>query len=214
MTMRDVVIRNLDEAAIQRLERRAAANGWSLEEEIGFLLTEGIERMEQLMGDWKAFGKKLEALSGREVLQRQLISNCRREGLQPAERVKAIAALMQATGWNGAETAKRLGLSKGQVSKCSTLAGAPAWVLELLAGGQINLGVAYLIASEADVAKQAELRDAALNGASRDALAGRKKRERQPAGTGKGKQVRRITPALPAEKTGGAERSEGHRQRD
>src|SRR5262249_1230440 len=106
---------------------------------------------------------------------------------------KAIAALMQATGWNGAETAMRLGMSEGAVSKHSTIASAPAWILDLLASGHINLGVAYLIASEADAAKQAEMRDAALNGASRDAIAGKKKRERRPPSNGNGKHLSRVT---------------------
>jgi plasmid stability protein len=48
--MREIVIKNLDDAAIERLERRAAANGWSLEEEIHHILTEGVLFMEKAGG--------------------------------------------------------------------------------------------------------------------------------------------------------------------
>jgi ParB family chromosome partitioning protein len=132
-----------------------------------------------------------------EVRQRQWIANAQREDLTPAERVRAVAELMKATGWSGTETAKRLGMSEGQVSKYSTIANGPPWVLELLEAGKITFGVAYLIAAEADVAKQAEMRDAALNRVSRNAIAGMKKRELKPSPNGNGKHLGRVTCPLP-----------------
>jgi plasmid stability protein len=57
--MREIVIKNLDDAAIERLERRAAANGWSLEEEVWFLLTEGIKHMEELMSGLDLLAKNI-----------------------------------------------------------------------------------------------------------------------------------------------------------
>lgn len=48
--MREIVIKNLDAAAIERLERRADANGRTLEEEIRHILTEGVMYLEKVAG--------------------------------------------------------------------------------------------------------------------------------------------------------------------
>jgi hypothetical protein len=88
-------------------------------------------------------------------------------------------------------------MSEGQVSKYSTVASGPAWVVEMLADRKIRFRAAYAIASEPDPARQIELRDAALAGASCDALAGKKRREREPSSNGNGKHLGRVTCPLP-----------------
>lgn len=41
--MQEIIIKNLDDATIERLERQAAATGWSLEEQIRHMLANGLE---------------------------------------------------------------------------------------------------------------------------------------------------------------------------
>ncbi len=81
MTVRDILIKDLDAAAVQRLERRAAANGRSLEEEIRSLLTEGVERMESILGELEAFGNKLDQAEA-EMEQRHKENDARLDALR------------------------------------------------------------------------------------------------------------------------------------
>jgi ParB/RepB/Spo0J family partition protein len=136
-------------------------------------------------------------LSRGEVIQRQLIMNCQREGLSEFDQVMATLELIKATGWSGAEVARKTGWSESKVSKHTTVGSGPEWLLALLKEGKLPVSKAYLIASEPDAGRQQELLAAALAGASRDALAGRKKQDRQPSANGNGKHLVRVTCPLP-----------------
>lgn len=44
--MSEVVVSGLDDATFQRLQRRAEAHGWTVQEEVKYLLTRGLDALE------------------------------------------------------------------------------------------------------------------------------------------------------------------------
>jgi ParB/RepB/Spo0J family partition protein len=97
------------------------------------------------------------SLSEEDVLQRQLIANCIREGLLPIEQARAIRQLMDKWGCTAAEAGGRIGRSASTVSKLLSLLDANQDVQAKLAAGGIGLKAAYdLSRGQAPVADGAQ----------------------------------------------------------
>lgn len=46
--MTEITVSGLADSVVHRLQRRAEAHGWSLQEEVKYILTEGLDRLESL----------------------------------------------------------------------------------------------------------------------------------------------------------------------
>ena len=106
-------------------------------------------------------------LSGAEVVYRQIIVNCSREGLEPLEKAKAIRRLIQETRWSAAQTAVKLGISPGMMTKLLSLLNLPESVQQKVESGALPLTTAYAISRESDSESQRELANEAANGGLR-----------------------------------------------
>ncbi len=78
-----------------------------------------------------------EELNEAQILHRQWIANCQREELTPMEKARAIARLMDLTGWSATETAKRLSMSGANVSRLLALLSLPASIQKQVEEGVI-----------------------------------------------------------------------------
>jgi ParB family chromosome partitioning protein len=146
-------------------------------------------RAAKLLG-WKDVACIVEAEGG-NANQRMLIENCQREDLKPLEKARAIASLMEETGWSGAETAKRLGMSPAAVSKLTAILTLPADVQAKVEEGAISASAAYAL-TRADGSTLPQLAEKAANGASRDAIAGAVRRPRQAEAKSVGRVLCRL----------------------
>jgi ParB family chromosome partitioning protein len=136
-------------------------------------------------------------MTGGEVVQRQMIANCQREDLTPLEKSKAVAGLMEETGWNASQVAAKLGLSNATVTRLLALLTLPAEVQKRVASGEIAASAAYELARVEDAGEQAKLANQLASGRlTRDGLTGAMKasrNEKPPAG---GTQAARATAVL------------------
>jgi ParB family chromosome partitioning protein len=114
----------------------------------------------------KVFGE----LSDTDSMEWQLIENIQRENLALLDKAKGVVGLMEKTGWTGAATAKRLGMSPASVSKLAAILTLSPEVLAKVASGEICASAAYALTQAGD--KLPELAAQAANGASRDAITG------------------------------------------
>lgn len=114
-------------------------------------------------------------LSEAEIIELQLIENCAREDLNPAEKAKAYDRLMKATNRPAAEIARRVGTSPATVSKITSLLLLAPEILEHVQAGRIPYSTAYELAKIGDVAEQRRL--------AQEVLAGRLTRDRLVAET-------------------------------
>ncbi|GMV71845.1 MAG: hypothetical protein AMXMBFR77_16830 [Phycisphaerales bacterium] len=103
-------------------------------------------------------------LSEAEIIELQLIENCAREDLNPAEKAKAYDRLMKATNRPAAEIAKRVGTSPATVSKVMSLLLLAPEILEHVQAGRIPYSTAYELARIGDVAEQRRLAQEVLEG--------------------------------------------------
>jgi ParB family chromosome partitioning protein len=121
------------------------------------------------------------ALDAGQLVQRQLVANCQREGLTAMEEAQAVSRLMEETGWTASQVAARLGKSPATISRLLSLLGLPHEVRERVATGEIAASAAYAISRIDDPEKQREFAEKAAGKLlSRDALAGLTRR-RAPA---------------------------------
>jgi ParB family chromosome partitioning protein len=110
-----------------------------------------------------------------QVIRRQLIANCH-EDLKPMEKARAIARLMEVTGWSASEASKRLGTSNANVSRLLALLSLPAPIQKQVEDGVIPSSAAAELARVDDPAKQTELAQRIAGGhLTRDGLAGERK---------------------------------------
>jgi len=92
--MTDIVVTGLEAGDVERLERRAKAHGWALQEEIKYLLTRGLDALEhadKVLDEIKArregMGEKLTDLRDRtNTLKQRLIE----DGIRDAESFKEL----------------------------------------------------------------------------------------------------------------------------
>jgi len=132
-----------------------------------------------------------------EILHKQIISECQRESLSPAERAEAFERLMKATGWTASETSSRLGLSPATVSKHLAILKLPESIRAQIADGSIAASAAPELAAINDPAKQAELAQQLADGRlTRDGLAGARRAARSGAATSASGQTNRFTAVL------------------
>jgi ParB family chromosome partitioning protein len=103
-------------------------------------------------------------LSEAEIIELQLIENCAREDLNPAEKAKAYDRLMKATNRPAAEIARRVGTSPATVSKLTSLLLLAPEILEQVQEGRIPYSSAYVLATVGDVAEQHRLAREVLDG--------------------------------------------------
>jgi ParB family chromosome partitioning protein len=89
-------------------------------------------------------------------IERQLLLNCTRADLRPLERARAIARLIETTGWTAGETAGRLGLSPAVVSKSLTLLELPPEMQTAIDEGRVGLESAYHLARLEDPVERAQ----------------------------------------------------------
>ncbi len=106
-------------------------------------------------------------LSETEIVYRQIIVNCSREGLEPLEKAKAIRHLMQEARWSAAQTAVKLGISPGMMTKLLSLLNLPESVQQKVVSGALPLTTAYAISRESDPESQRKLANEASCGGLR-----------------------------------------------
>ena len=135
------------------------------------------------------------ALSQGEVIQRQLIANCQREGLSPCEQSDAISVLMEKTDWSQTQVGEHLGMSNATVTRLLALQVLPQSIREQVRAGKIAASAAYELARVGHSARQQELAGQLVSGKlTCDGLAGAMKASRkreQPA-----KSASRVTAKL------------------
>jgi len=103
-------------------------------------------------------------LSEAEIIELQLIENCAREDLNPAEKAKAYDRLMKATSRPAAEIARRVGTSPATVSKVTSLLLLAPEILEHVQAGRIPYSSAYELAKLGDATEQRRLAKEVLDG--------------------------------------------------
>lgn len=145
----------------------------------GFVIVDGERRYRaaQLLG-WTTLAVIIEdkQLDEAEVVQRQYISNCQREDLGPLEKARAMATLVERTGWKVGELASRLGISPGMVTRQLALLKLPVDIQNKVAVGKIPASAAYELSRVADDAERQRLAEELESGRlTRDALSGRMK---------------------------------------
>jgi len=136
-------------------------------------------------------------LSESEIIRRQLIPNCQRQDLTPAQRARAIDRLMKCTGWNASQAALKLATSNATVTRLLSLLSVPPEVLEMVEAGGLAASAAYEISKIGDPAKQLEAADKAVSGGmTRDAISGAVKSGRRSRPEATGQKVTRATARL------------------
>jgi ParB/RepB/Spo0J family partition protein len=120
-------------------------------------------------------------LGDTEITQRQIIANCQREDLTPLEKARALARLIDLTGWKVGELASRIGSSPAAVSRHLALLKLPEAIQASVAAGKIPASAAYELARLDNPEEQIRLASqVATGGLTRDQLAGRVKARRRP----------------------------------
>lgn len=100
-----------------------------------------------------------------ELVTLQLVVNTNRSDLTVMEKSRALARLMQETGWSAAQVSLELGKpSPAMISKLLALQVHPKWVQDLIDEGGIPLSSAYAIATVADASERERLFHEVLEG--------------------------------------------------
>jgi ParB family transcriptional regulator, chromosome partitioning protein len=130
------------------------------------------------------------------VVQRQYISNCHREDLTPLEKARAMATLVERTGWKVGELALRLGVSPAAVTRHLALLNLPPELQSKVATGKIAASAAYDLSRIEDPAEQQRCADDLEAGQlTRDGLSDRVKARAVAKGTGSTQANPRVKPA-------------------
>lgn len=126
----------------------------------------------KLLG-WKQIPAIIEErdLSEAEVIQRQLIANCHRKALKPAEFGQAVEDLIAATGWKLVDVRGVTGFSIASLSRHRPLATLPSTIRQQVDAGDIPANTAYHLARLTDPVEQEKLAEAVAAGElTRDAV--------------------------------------------
>lgn len=136
------------------------------------------------------------ALEETTVLERQMVTNCQREGLSPIEKARAIDELMKTAKLPASAVAERLGFSEATASRLLALLVLPEAMREAVHRGDVTASAAYEVAKVRNPKKRAKLEAAVLkHKLSREAVISRirkttkKKTQRRP-------RVSRLTVSL------------------
>lgn len=103
-------------------------------------------------------------LSENEVLYRQLVTNCQRQGLTPLEKARAIDRLIKSVGLSASQVAVKLGISPGTVSKLQALLELPEPLQQQVANGSLPLTTAYAVSRTPNSETQRQLAEQAASG--------------------------------------------------
>lgn len=148
-----------------------------------FVLIDGHRRTaaKRMLGHRTILGiVEAQSQQGAVSIQKALIANAQREGLTPLASARAIARLMQETGWNASETAGQLGFPPSKVTKLLAFLKLPKDLAEELSAKGAGASVAYQLARIEDPQKQARLAEQFLNGQlTRDGMGGAIRQERE-----------------------------------
>ncbi len=197
-----------DETALHELAQSMGAVGLLHpilveQQTAGFLLKDGHRRLlaAEKLG-WKEISALIsdKVLSKAETIHAQMICNCQHLDLQPLERAKALADLMEATGWNASQTAAAAGFSNASVTRSLAMLTLSPDLQDKIRSGDISASAAYTLACVKDPDERETLsREVIAGRLTRDAVVGQLKSRRRdnrkpstPAGTN------RVTAALGA----------------
>jgi ParB family chromosome partitioning protein len=129
-----------------------------------------------------------------ERIECQLTINCNRVDISAWARAVAIRRLMEQTGRNAKDTARRLGMSSTMVSNLLSLLALPEPIQQQLKAGKLQTGTACEIARVKDPAKQMALAGLAANGQlTRDAVSRTTKRRTSPRPAPRATRTKRCT---------------------
>lgn len=103
-------------------------------------------------------------LSDGDVWVRQIVENVQREDLTPTEKAKGIEGLMKATGANAAQTASKLGLTNGTVSKLLSILTLSEELQRQIDAGELPVSAAYELTKLDDPEAQKKLASEAASG--------------------------------------------------
>ncbi len=205
-TLRSDNIRDrIDEQAIQGLAESIQAVGQLYPVRVyrdgeGFIIIDGHRRAQakRLIGHRTIFA--IVESPGQQAaasIQKALIANAQREGLTPLASARAMARLMQETGWSAAETAAKLGFPQSKVTKLLAFLKLPHDLAEELSDKGAGASIAYQLARIEDPQKQAQMAQRFLGGQlTRDGLNGavRQERAERRIAEGSGKPRKAIVP--------------------
>jgi ParB family chromosome partitioning protein len=96
-------------------------------------------------------------LTDAEILQEQIIENLLREDLKPIEQAKAYKSLMDTQGWNGAQVAEALNVSKATISRVLALLKLPDDIQDQIEQGAIPATAGYELTKLPTDAAQREM---------------------------------------------------------
>jgi ParB family chromosome partitioning protein len=100
-----------------------------------------------------------ETLGETEVTLQQLISSLHQQALQPLEKSRAFARLIELTNSTASEVAKRLGISPATITRHVSLLDLPVAIQDQIAQNRLPASSAYKLSQIKDSAKHAELAD-------------------------------------------------------
>lgn len=132
-------------------------------------------------------------LSEGEVLYRQLVTNCQRQGLTPLEKARAIDRLIKIVRLSASQVAVKLGMSPGMVSKLLALLELPEPVQVQVANGSLPLTTAYAVSRAPDAESQRHLADQAASGELRRDDVAKRAKARSPARRSAGRRRQRAS---------------------
>jgi ParB family chromosome partitioning protein len=167
----------------------------SLDGERYSLLTGGRRVCAARKAGWTTIAAIVEKadLSKSDILVRQLIENVQREDLKPLEKAKAIDLLMKESGWNASQTATKLGLANGTVTKLLALLSLPEQIQEKIRAGELPATAAYELTHVNGAAEREELASRVANGElTRDELSGSIKSQKRKSTNRKAARRRKV----------------------
>lgn len=146
-----------------------------------FVLVDGHRRTaaKRLLGDLTILAiVEGDSVNEAASIQKAFIANAQREGLTPLASARAIARLMQETGWSASEAASQLGFPPSRVTKLLSFLKLPAELAERLSAKGVGASVAYQLSRIEDPEKQARMAEQLLAGQlTRDGIGGEIRRE-------------------------------------
>ena len=165
-----------------------------------FVIVDGEQRYRSVWElGWDTIPSIIERgdLSESMVIQKQLISNCSRDDLNPIDKAIGISKLIKITGWSASETAAKLGMSNATVSRLLALLTLPESIQERVCSGEIPANSGYELLDIKDADLQQELaEEIASRRMTRDELKAMVKARNKPATNSSSRSPGRVTAPL------------------
>ncbi len=116
-----------------------------------------------------------------EMLEKQIVLNVQRADWPILDKARSVSRLIEMTGCNASEVARRLGISNASVTRLLSLLALPQEVQRQVASGKLAVSTAYELSRMPSGANRAALIQAASNGKlSREAATERVKKMKKP----------------------------------